>query len=374
MLRDFQAFAEEFSQDHLSEYTAKLKRRGRNPGRKEINDPMWGTIGLSGPEVAVIDTPLVQRLRLIRQLGVVHWVYPGAIHTRFEHMLGVLRQVQHLCSAINNLGAQQGYGELIDRSKVDLLRLAALLHDVGHAAFSHVSEHALDTLEGISSIASEFALEHKAEERSLSEIFAFFCVQSTAMKELVAVLIDLDTNYIHLSETRTVNIDLIVEKLAKAIVGRAIDDRIPLLHELISGPFDADKLDYFVRDSCAAGTPSLLDISRLIQKIAVRPFAPTKLPGMTGRGIRALDQHFLIGIKWSGISVLDELHLSRVLLYSKIYRHPKVVAIEQMVTRALVLLAEASTGQRVLELVYRHNDDELVTMSADSLSTHSKLT
>ena len=368
LLRDFKAFAEQFCHEHLTDYTNGLVRQRRVAGRKEINDPLWGTIGLEGPEVALIDSPLLQRLRLIRQLGVVHWVYPGAIHTRFEHTLGVLRQVQSLCGAINNLGTQQGYGELIDRSRVNLLRLAALLHDLGHAAFSHVSEHALDTLEGFSSLASEFALERKGEERSLSEIFAYFCVQSTPMRRLLEVLIDNNTNYIKLSEKRPDNVSMIVGKLADAIVGRPIDDRIPLLHEIISGPFDADKLDYFVRDSRAAGTPSLLDISRLIQKIAVRPFGPAELPGMTGRNIKALDQHFLIGIKWSGISVLDELHLSRVLLYSKIYRHPKVIAIEQMVASALILLAKATDGNRVMRLVYRHNDDELISMSANSLA------
>ena len=183
----------------------------------------------------------------------MHWIYPGAIHTRFEHTIGVLRQVQHLCGAINTLGSQQGFGELIDRSRINLLRLAALLHDVGHAAFSHVSEHALNVIEGFASVTSEFALVNKGESRSLSEIFAYYCVQSDAMRDLVAALIDHDTNYITLNETRTTNIGQIVEKLGNAIIGRSIDDRIPLLHEIISGPFDADKLDYFVRTPAEPG-------------------------------------------------------------------------------------------------------------------------
>lgn len=367
-LAGFKAFAERFCDDHLSDYTRLLASKGRNPGRKEINDPLWGTVGLNGPEVAVIDSPLLQRLRLIRQLGVVHWVYPGAIHTRFEHTLGVLRQVQHLCGAINNLGAQQGHGELIERSKVNLLRLAALLHDIGHAAFSHVSEHALDTLEDLASISSEFALEHKVEGRSLSEIFAYFAVRSASMRALVGTLLDHDAKYIRLDDAREANVEAVVEKVANAIVGRAIDDRVPLLHEIISGPYDADKLDYFVRDSRGAGTPSLLDISRLTQKLAIRSFAATELPGATGKHIKALDRHYLVGMRWSGISVLDELHLSRVLLFSKIYRHPKVVAIEQMVASALVLLAKATDPQKVLELVYGRNDDELAAMSAEALA------
>lgn len=367
-LDEFQSFANQFAADHLDGYIDALAKRGANPGRKEINDSLWGTIGLSGPEVAVIDSPLLQRLRLVRQLGVVHWIYPGAIHTRFEHTLGVLRQVEYLTGAINNLGIQEGLGALVNASKVNLLRLAALLHDIGHAAFSHVSEHAIDTLDALASVPAEFGQKHRAEQRSLSEIFAFLIVRSPSMKRLIETLLNHDNDYITLNTRRQVNVEEIIEKLSHAIVGRSIDDRLPLLHEIISGPFDADKLDYFVRDARNAGTPSLLDISRLVQKIALRELDATELPGTTGRDIRAQSRHVLVGIKWSGISILDELHLSRVLLYSKIYRHPKVVAIEQMVKAALVMLASASSAKLVLELVYRHNDDELLAMPAAALA------
>ena len=367
-LQEFQAFAEAFAASHLDAYVEALIKRGHNPGRKEINDPLWGTISLSGPEVATLDSPLLQRLRLIRQLGVVHWIYPGAIHTRFEHTLGVVRQVQYLAAAIDGLGAQQGLRDLITQSKLNLLRLAALLHDVGHAAFSHVSEHAIDTLDALSSVPAEFGQAHRAEQRSLSEIFAYFVVRSPAMKRLMGTLLDHDNDYIRLSSIRAANVEEIVDKLSRAIVGRSIDDRLPLLHEIISGPFDADKLDYFVRDARNAGTPSLLDISRLVQKIALRELDATELPGTTGRDIKAQKRHVLVGIKWSGISILDELHLSRVLLYSKIYRHPKVVAIEQMVRSALVMLATATSAVAVLKLVYGHNDDELLAMPPDALA------
>lgn len=363
-LADFKIFAETFAAEHLDEYIGDLQKRGRNPGRKEINDPLWGTIGITGPEVAIIDSPLVQRLRLIRQLGVVHWVYPGAIHTRFEHTLGVLRQVQYLCGAINVLGMQQGIDrELIDTNKLNLLRMAALLHDVGHAAFSHVSEHAIESLEALSTLSTEFARDSKGESKSLSEIFAYLVVRSPAVNRLLSTILDHQGGYITLSENRASNVEEIINKLSRAVIGRSIDDRLPLLHEIISGPFDADKLDYFVRDAHSAGTPSLLDISRLIQKIAIREFSAKDLPGSIGRDIQAKDRHVVVGMKWSGISVLDELHLSRVLLYSKIYRHPKVVAIEQMVHAVLITLAGAVDAASVMQLVYRHCDDELLAMT-----------
>lgn len=368
-LADFQLVAEAFAARHLRDYVDRLEAKGYGPGRKEINDPLWGTISLHGPEVAVLDSPLLQRLRLIRQLGVVHWVYPGAVHTRFEHTLGVVRQVQYLCEAINTLGAQHAFRDLIEPSKVNLLRLAALFHDIGHAAFSHVSEHAINTLEALTALPADFAREHRAESRSLSEIFAYFVVRSPAVHRFIGILTDQDSAYIKLNNNRNANVEEVVEKISRAIIGRSIDDRLPLLHEIISGPFDADKLDYFVRDARAAGTPSLLDISRLIQKIAIRELEAAQLPGSTGRDVRVSGQrHVLVGIKWSGISVLDELHLSRVLLYAKIYRHPKVVAIEQMVKAALFLLAQAASARKVLSLLYECNDDALVAMTAPMLA------
>lgn len=366
-LVDFQRFAEEFAANNLDAYTAELSQRG-SPGRKEINDPLWGTISLSGSEVAIIDSPLLQRLRLIRQLGVVHWVYPGAIHTRFEHTLGVMRQVQQLTTAINAQGEQDGLRDLIPQNKISLLRLAALLHDVGHAAFSHVSEHAINNLDVLSSVPAEFSRMHHSEERALSEIFAYFVVQSPAMTQLLEVIISHDGDYIRLNSSREANVKEITTKASRCIIGLCIDDRLPLLHEIISGPFDADKLDYFVRDARAAGTPSLLDISRLIQKIALREFDASELPGKVGRDVRALKRHVLFGMKWSGISVLDELHLSRILLYSKIYKHPKVVAIEQMVHAALSLLAIVVDAGALLRLVYNHNDDEILAMSSTALA------
>src|SRR5215213_9712424 len=110
----------------------------RDKAGKEINDAVWRTISLTPFEVIILDSPLVQRLRRVRQLGVVHWVYPGAGHSRLEHSLGAVHQVQRLCEAINR---HAGEGKGIGIDWVSLLRLAALVHDIGHGLMSHVIEN-----------------------------------------------------------------------------------------------------------------------------------------------------------------------------------------------------------------------------------------
>src|SRR5580658_7570145 len=80
----------------LEPYIKRLQSGELQPRPKVINDAVWGSIRLESWEVAILDTPLLQRLRFLRQLGVVHWVYPSAGHTRLEHSLGVLHQMESL--------------------------------------------------------------------------------------------------------------------------------------------------------------------------------------------------------------------------------------------------------------------------------------
>lgn len=371
-LKDVENLAFEFARKHLCSYTDAIRNSGRTFARKEINDALWGTIGLTPIEVALLDSPLLQRLRYVRQLGVIHWIYPGAVHTRFEHTLGVLHQVHHLTSALNSIAltaADSPGGVLIDSSYVQLLRLCALLHDIGHAAFSHVSEMAIETLPTMTAVTAAFAKQEGGEQKQLSEIFAYYVTRSPAMADFLTLMIDRCAPELKFESDRVRNIEKIVCKASDALIGRKIDDRLPLLHELISGPFDADKLDYFVRDAKLAGTPSLLDISRLVQKLTVRYLNSDELPLDIGRNVQSVSgKHCLFGIKWSGVAVLDELQLARVLLYAKIYRHPKVVAIEQMMRAAIITLAKVVDVDCLLELLYTHADDALLTMSNKALA------
>ena len=105
----------------------------------EISDPIHGYFYLSDVERDVIDTQVFQRLRRIRQLAGAHLTYPAAQHSRFEHSLGTA----HVAGLAGNVLLNKGY---IDEDKIQILRLAALLHDIGHGPFSHLFEEVM--LEG----------------------------------------------------------------------------------------------------------------------------------------------------------------------------------------------------------------------------------
>ena len=102
---------------------------------KIIIDPVHGDIGLSKLETELIDTPTFQRLRRIKQLGFAYTVYPNARHSRFEHSLGVMHIMGRILESLRSKD-----NDAISDEHVRKLRIAALLHDIGHYPYSHLME------------------------------------------------------------------------------------------------------------------------------------------------------------------------------------------------------------------------------------------
>lgn len=103
-----------------------------------VRDPVHGDIYLTAEELAVLDTPQMQRLRGVKQLGSADLVYPGARHTRFEHSIGTLHLSQHIVDAVNRAAAQSPREHLaIAPEEARVIRMAALVHDVTHIPFGH---------------------------------------------------------------------------------------------------------------------------------------------------------------------------------------------------------------------------------------------
>jgi HD superfamily phosphohydrolase len=244
------------------------------PDPDVIRDPLWDNIRLDAAALAVLDTPPVQRLRYIRQLGHAFLVYPGATHTRFEHALGAY----HLtCRALGSL-ADRGELDRVPEDERVAVRLAALLHDIGHYPFSHALEEA-----GFPS--------HEAQGVSL-----------LPEGELGAVL-------------RSIGGAGLADRIGALIRGRSPSP----LQGLISGSLDLDKIDYLSRDARMCGVPyGTVDVDRLLAAITV----------VDGPARREM------GVHEKGVSALESLLFAKYQMYRNVYWHHAVRSATCMFKRA----------------------------------------
>src|SRR5580658_8496523 len=134
----YRSQVEAFAEAALRPYLTTIRAPAwKAPSSKELNDCVWQTVVLRPLEVMVLDSPLLQRLRYVRQLGVAHWTYPGAGHSRFEHSVGALHQIHRLIESLSQKGlttSNEALPSVPDLAMLNLMRLAALCHDIGHGA------------------------------------------------------------------------------------------------------------------------------------------------------------------------------------------------------------------------------------------------
>jgi hypothetical protein len=190
--------------------------------KKIINDPVYGFISLPFDLIFdIIEHPYFQRLRRIKQLGLTHLVYPGALHTRFHHALGAMHLTMKAIDVIRSKG------HTITQREAKATAIGILLHDIGHGPFSH---------------ALEYSIVKDVTHEDLSSVF---------MKEL--------------------NLQF-RGKLDLAI--RIFEDRYsekPFLHQLISSQLDMDRLDYLKRDSFFTGvSEGVINSDRIISMLNVK--------------------------------------------------------------------------------------------------------
>lgn len=318
---------------------------------KTINDPIWGSIELYPWEVAILDSPLLQRLRGISQLGLAYYVYPGASHSRLEHVLGVLEAADRMMRALErnaqnhrdfgrDKGTEVPYISDFDRRSV---RLAALLHDTGHGPFSHVTEPVLRDC---------FHRDFKPVENLLRATFEG--VTKIAPSETIAVLLVLSEEMRRVFEHPHFEAVKEFSRLALAIAARILGSRSQLqagyLSGVISGPIDADKIDYMARDSYHSGFPIGLDLDRLISKLEVIIITKENAPNeeLRNRATNAGGRVYEVGISLSGLGAYEQMIIGRVLLYDRLYYHHKVRAAEAMLRRLVELVAEEGCGSASL--------------------------
>ncbi|PZQ78227.1 MAG: hypothetical protein DI563_00770 [Variovorax paradoxus] len=369
--------AEALAEQYLHQYTANLNPTPeRRKQHKELNDALWGTVSLSPIEVAVLDSPLLQRLRFLRQLGVAHWVYPGAVHTRFEHAIGALFQTQQLIDSLNAQTRSQRGMALISDEDTQLLRLSSLFSHVGHLAFSDSVLLELESRFEFATAVKDFAAESSPKEfgadPTFSQLLAHYIVKSPAVGRFLLKLTKL--SMLRLGEGNDEEkVESTVSKLSLTVIGRRIDETRPQLQALVNGPFDAPTMDALVRDSKFSGIPSVLDIRRLVQKLAVNDFQLDGLPDWINESLIFDEDQggqrpliWIFGIPANSTPILNELQLAQVLVTTKIRRHPKVLATEQMLRSVVRTMDELASAKDVLTLLYSTPEDVLVSLDTAS--------
>jgi HD superfamily phosphohydrolase len=277
------------------------------PDYKIIHDTVHGSIKLQGLFLDLLETPEIQRLHGIHQLGLAYLVFPGANHTRLEHSIGTCFVAGRLADALG-----------LDEEEKKLVMAAGMLHDIGHSPYSHTLEMAVhgDLQADHMEITKDIIL---GKRRILS-------------KECDAQ----DRSYIP-DLLKKYGLD--PEDVARLITGQTMDESSPKIEDypthkdqiffnekkylahMIHGSIDADQIDYLLRDSHYTGVAhGTIDTDRLIQTIEIF-------------------NNDLVTHK-RGVPAVEGMLVARALMYTSVYFHKTVRIAELMLARAVELLGE----------------------------------
>jgi HD superfamily phosphohydrolase len=301
-----------------------------------------------------------------------HHVYHSAAYDRLEHTRGVIEAAERIIQSLErNAQRRLEYGPPEDKSiptPTDFdrvsIRLAALLHDVGHGPFSHTTENL---------IGSRLRDDFVAVEQALRD--AFPGATKIPIGERIAAVVVLSEPLRQVFEHPKFEAVNGATRLAPAIVARILGSptllNAPYLSGVISGPLDADKLDYMARDSYHAGLPVALDTNRLINKLEVVTVTPESvtIPSLRRRAEGSPERRYYdVGISLAGLGAYEQMIVGRVLLFDRLYYHHKIRASEAMV-RKLIELAESERGRQfeLRDLFYDISDDGMIDLISGRL-------
>jgi len=280
----------------------------------EIRCPVHGFITINDWEREIINQPAFQRLRRIRQLALTDLVYPGAMHTRFEHSLGVLHVANRLYDSIVNgsrelLRSERAYtDEGLSRDRI-LVRLTALLHDVGHAPFSHGPEELFPFID--ETVTDEEKKRFKHENYSAAII-------RTQLRDVIE------------NHPLNQNFDLKAGTIADLLEGNVKAGRALLWREIVSGQLDADRIDYLIRDSLHTGVDyGKFDWRRLVNSVQL-------LPGNQDGNLR-------LGVSEGGFHAAEGLVIARYFMFTQVYFHKTRVAYDTHLKYALAEMLPGGT-------------------------------
>ncbi len=286
---------------------------------KIIHDAIHGSFKFEGPTLKILDAPEMQRLNGIKQLGLGYLVFPGANHTRLEHSIGV-----------GHVAGKMGEALKLPKIEIETLKVAGMLHDLGHSPFSHTLEYLLH---------EKTKMDHMDITTKIirGEIDLLEGLEIEGRERIHEIISDYGID---------------IDTVCKMILGKT-DEKYSLstyegqayfgaeknyLVNMISGPLDADQIDYLLRDAHYTGVAhGMIDVYRILNTLKIR------------NGELMIDK--------KGVPALEGMLVARALMYSSVYFHKTNRIGELMLSRAV----EEIDMDNWLD-IYKYNDSELISL------------
>lgn len=317
----------------------------------KILDPVHGFIDITEVERRIIELPIFKRLQSIKQLSLTNWVFPGAEHTRYIHSLGVMHIADQMACHLGVFSDEQR----------QLLRLAGLLHDIGHYPLSHVTEYVYEdnllveegTLfnhnkgikDSIDSIDNRKIPEYMKSRYSIK-------MHHENMGARV-IRSDEDIKSIIREECPFVNIEDICDIIVGCVERKP---ELSALVQLMHSELDADGIDYIMRDASFSGTSyGGFELGMLLRNLCVDKY-------------QGID---IVGIKPKGISIVDQYLVSKYFAYTQVIFNKHVAIFDtmaEMLTKMLIDLdrSEYPTAKYLLKNIDSHGSNIQYLMFTDT--------
>lgn len=279
----------------------------------EIRDPVHGSIYFSDPEVAVLDTAEYQRLRAIKQLGFAEFSFPGATHNRYLHSVGV-SHLAGLC--FDSIFRIYPFSKPFVKTRLrQAVRLASLLHDVGHGPLSHTTEQVMPMLH---ELEVKIYQEQNVPDQNRRANHEDYTIKYVTDSQIATTI---SQNFPDISP---VHIACLIDRTLKCpddfFVDNGVDFR-PILSQLVSSELDADRMDYLERDSYFCGTNyGKIDAHWLVQNLT----------------FNRIENQMFMALNRRALYSFDDFLISRHHMHLMVYCHHKSIIYEEMLNRYLM--------------------------------------
>jgi len=291
---------------------------------KRIRDPIWGEIPITEVENDIIRTKIFNRLRYIKQMGFSYLSFPGANHSRYEHSLGTM----HVASTLATTAFIPGHKIDVSEEHLQIIRIAALLHDIGHPPFSHSVE---ETFYKYPELLTECFNNTKYGNKNLINLLKKSKKYSHEVFTQYAIKTDKELKEVLSGALYRIN------QLALLAIGRATDKGYSVFNSLIDSDIDADRIDYILRDSYYTGLSYRFDIYELREKFYFN---------------KENNQFCIIP---EAVSIINSFLLARYRLVSKVHNDKaNRIADQMMVNEVMSVFKKIPKEERLKEIINLH--------------------